>query len=158
MLGAWALMEFKTGGLDQKICNATHVADETQLCTTECTVDTLESARIYRTGKSDQKSVTKVLHSWFLDDQQPRREDSSGFLTEFEQKVDGRIASRFSEIAKLLLENRSLRRKERWSRLEASGQQPWQDYRSYGSYSGRRGGHLLKHQRKKCFMYRCTIL
>ena len=43
MLGAWALMELKTGGVDQKFCNATHVADETQMCTTECIVDTLEN-------------------------------------------------------------------------------------------------------------------
>ena len=43
MLGAWALMELKTGGLDQKFSNATHVADETQMCTTECTADTLEN-------------------------------------------------------------------------------------------------------------------
>ena len=42
MLGAWALMELKTGGVDQKLCNSTKVADETQMCTTECTVDTWE--------------------------------------------------------------------------------------------------------------------
>ena len=39
MLGAWGLMEIKSGGLDQKFCNATHVVDETQMCTTECAVD-----------------------------------------------------------------------------------------------------------------------
>ena len=43
MLGAWALMELKTGGFDQKFCNATHVADETQMCTTESTADILEN-------------------------------------------------------------------------------------------------------------------
>ena len=43
MLGAWALMKLKTGGVDHKFCNAAHVADETQMCTTECTVDTLEN-------------------------------------------------------------------------------------------------------------------
>ena len=43
VLGARALMELKTGVLDQKFCNVTHVADETQMCTTECTVDTLEN-------------------------------------------------------------------------------------------------------------------
>ena len=43
LLGAWALMKLKTGGLDQKFCNATNVADETQMCTTERTVDTLEN-------------------------------------------------------------------------------------------------------------------
>ena len=214
-------MELKTRGLDQKFCNATHVADETQMCTMECTVDTLEnwrnsggtdgqlvfetqmgqndkaagdrnnfaqleneleewvqsqlnesklsdsvsveptdedqgeSAGVYRTGKSDQKSAATVLQSWVHDDQQPRREESSGFLMEVEQKVE-RIATRFPEIAKLLLENRSLIRKERWSRLEASGQQSCQDYRRNDSYSGRRGGHPFKHQRKKVFMYRCT--
>ena len=179
LLGAWALMKLKTGGVDQKFCNAPHVADETQVCTTECTVDTLEnwissggidrqlvseiqkdqnnkaagdrsnvaqlgkeleewvqsqlnesqlsgsvsvepmeehqgdSAGVDRTGKSDQKSMAKVLHSRVHDDQQPRREDSSVFSLEVEQKVDRRIASRFPEIAKLLLENRALSRKER---------------------------------------------
>ena len=38
--GAWSLIELETGGLDQKSCNATRKADETQMCTTECTVDT----------------------------------------------------------------------------------------------------------------------
>ena len=38
MLGAWALMALKTGGLDQKFCNVTHVADETQMCATEYTL------------------------------------------------------------------------------------------------------------------------
>ena len=42
MLGACGLMELKTGGSDQKFCNAKHVA-ETKMCTTECTVDTLEN-------------------------------------------------------------------------------------------------------------------
>ena len=43
MLGAWALMELKAGCVGQKFCNATHVADETEMCKTECTVDTLEN-------------------------------------------------------------------------------------------------------------------
>ena len=222
LLGAWALMKLKTGGLDQKFCNATNVADETQMCTTEGTVDTLEnwtssggtdgqlvcetqkgqnnkaagdrsnvaqlgkeleewvqsqlnesqlngsdsvepkdehqvdSAGVDRIGKYYQKSMAKVLHSRVHDDQQPRREDSRRFSMEVEQKVERRIASRFPEIARLLLENRALSRKERWSRLEASGQQSWLDYRRNGSYSGRRGGHPFKRQRKKVFMYRCT--
>ena len=154
MLGARALMELKTGGSYQKFCNATNVADETQMCTTECTVDTLEnwtssggidrqlesetqmgqndkaagyrsnfaqlgkelekwvqsqlnesqpngsvsveptdehqgdSAGNHRIGKSDRKPMAKVLHSWVHDDQQPRREESSGFSTEVEQKVE----------------------------------------------------------------------
>ena len=221
MLGAWALMELKKGGMDLKLCNATNEADETQMCTTECTVDTLENwtssggidrlsisetqkgqndkaagdrsdfgqlgkeleewvqsqlsesqlnsivsveptdghqgerAGTDRTGKSDQKSLGKVLHSWVRDEQQPKREDSSGFSMEVEQKVERRIASRFPEIAKLLLENRSLSRKK-WSRLEASRQQSWQDYRRNVSYRGRRVGHPFKHQRKKVFVYRCT--
>ena len=185
-------MQLKTGGLDQKFCNSRNVADETQVCTTECTVDTLENwtssggtdgqlvcetqkgqndkaagdrsdfarlgkeleewvqsqlnesqlngsvsveptdkylgerAGIDRTGKFDQKSMATVLHSRVHDDQQPRREDSSVFSLEVEQKVERRIISRFPEIAMLLLENRSLSRKERWSRLEASGQHLWQ--------------------------------
>ena len=222
MLGAWALIKLKTGDLDQKFCNATNVADETQMCTTEGTVDTLEnwkgsgdidrqlvsetqkgqhdkaagdrsdfahlgkeleewvqsqlnesqlngsdsvepkdehqvdSAGVDRIGKYYQKSRAKELHSRVRDDQQPRMEDSNGFSMEVEQKVERRIASRFPEIAKLLLEKRSLSRKERWSRLEASGPQSWQDHRRNCSYSGRRGGHPFKHQRKKVFMYRCT--
>ena len=43
MLGVWALMELKTGGVDQKFYKAAHVAEETQMCTTECTVDLLEN-------------------------------------------------------------------------------------------------------------------
>ena len=203
MLGAWSLMELKTGGVDQKFCNVTQVADETQMCTTECTVDTLENwtssggidrqlvsetqkgqtdeaggdrsdfaqlgkklenwvqsqlnenqlsgsvsveptdehhvknAGIYRTGKCDQKSMATVLNSWVHDYQQPRSEDSREFSMEVEEKVERRIELRFPEIAKQLLENRSLSRKERWSRLEASGQQSWQDYRRNSRYSGR---------------------
>ena len=165
MLGAWCLMELKTGVVDQRFCNATNVADETQMRTTECTLDTLENCTnsggtdqllvcetqkgqkdeaggdrskfaqlgkelekwvqsqlneiqpngsvfvkptdehqeenpaVDRTGKSDQKSMATVLHSWDRDDQQPRREDSSKFLSAVEQKVNRGIASRFPEIA-----------------------------------------------------------
>ena len=178
MLGAWGLMELQTGGSDLKFCNATQVADETQMCITECNVDTLEnctgsggidrqlvsaahkgqndkvggdrndfaqlvkklekcvqsqlnesqpngsgsfeptdehqgeSAGVHRSGKPDQKSMAKVLDSLVDDDQQPKREDFRGFSMEVEQKVE-RIALRFPEIAKLLLENRSLSRKKR---------------------------------------------
>ena len=100
-----------------------------------------ESARVNRTGKSDQKSMATVLQRWVHDDQKPRMEDSRRFSMEVEQKVERRILSQFPEIARLLLVNRSLSRKERWSRLEASGKQSWQHYRRNGSYSGRRGGH-----------------
>ena len=152
MLGAWALMELKTGGVDHKFCNATKVADETQMCTTESTSDILEnwkssgdidrqlvfetqkgrndkaagdrsdfaqlgkeleewvqsqlsesqlngsvsveptdehqreSAGVDRTGKSDQNSMTTVLHSWVRDEQQPRREDSSLFRWKLSRK------------------------------------------------------------------------
>ena len=58
MLGAWALMELKTGGMDQKFCNATHVADETQMCTTECTADTLENWTI--SGGIDWQLVSET--------------------------------------------------------------------------------------------------
>ena len=204
MLRARGLMELKTGGSDQKFCNSRNVADETQVCTTECTVDTLEnwtssggtdgqlvcetqqvqndkaagdrsyfaqlgkeleewvqsplnenqlngsvsveptdeqqgySAGVDRTGKNYQKSMATGLSEWVHDDPQPRREDSSVFSLEVEQKVDRRIASRFPEIARLLLENRALSRKERWSRLKASAQQSWQDYRRNVNNSGRR--------------------
>ena len=222
MLGAWGLMELKTRRMDQKFCNTSIVADEKQMSTTECTVDTLEnwtssggndrqlvsetqkgqndeaagdqrdfaqlgkeleewvqsqlnenqlngsflveptdehqgeSAGIDRTGECDQRSMARVLRRRVHDDQHPRREDSSGFLIEVEQKVERRFASQFPETARLLLEKRSLRRKERWSLLEASGQQSWQHYRRNGSYSGRRVGHPFEHQRKKVLMYRCT--
>ena len=73
-----------------------------------------ESAAIDKTRKTDQKSMTPVMHSWVLDDQQPRKEDSSGFSMEVEHKVERRIVSRFPQITKLLLANRSLSRKERW--------------------------------------------
>ena len=107
-----------------------------------------ESAGVDRTRKSDHISMTTVLHSWVCDEQQPRREDSSEFLGAVKQKVDRRIASRFPKIAKLLL--------ERWSRLETSRQQAWQDYRRNGSYSRRRGGYPFKHLKESVFMYRCT--
>ena len=55
MLGAWALMELKTGGVDQTFCNAAHVADETQMWTTECTVDNLEN--LTSSGRIDRKLV-----------------------------------------------------------------------------------------------------
>ena len=71
-----------------------------------------ESVGIDRTVKSDQKSMATILHSWIHDDQQPKREETSEFSMEVEQKVERRIASRFPEIAKLLLDNRSLSLKE----------------------------------------------
>ena len=113
-----------------------------------------DSAEIDRTGKSDQKSMATVLHSWVYENQERRRKDSSEFSSAVKQKVDKGIASRFPEIAKLLLENRSLSRKEKWSRLRASRQQSWQDYRRNGSYNGRSGGHQFKHLRKKVFVYK----
>ena len=100
--------------------------------------------------------MTAVLHSWVHNDQQPRRENSGGFSIEIEHKVVKRIASRFLEIAKLLLENRLLSRKESTSCLEASGQQSRQDYRKNGSDVRSRDVHPFEHQRKKDFMNRCT--
>ena len=58
LLGAWALMELKTGAMDQKFFNATHVADETQMCTTECSVDTLENWTF--SGGIDRQLVPKT--------------------------------------------------------------------------------------------------
>ena len=58
MLGAWSLIELKTGGLDQKFYNATHVADETQMCTTECSVDTLVNCT--NSGGIDQQLVCET--------------------------------------------------------------------------------------------------
>ena len=58
ILGAWDLMELKTGGLDQKFCNARHMADETQMCTTECTVDTFENWT--SSGGNDRQLVSET--------------------------------------------------------------------------------------------------
>ena len=194
-----------------------HVADETQMCTTDCSVDPLENwtcsgpidwrlisetkkaagdrsnfaqlgeelvewvqsqlneselngsvsvepteehqveiAGIQKPGKFDQKPMTTVLHSWVHDDQQLRREVSRGFSMEVEQNVERQIASRFPEIARLLLEKRSLSQKDRCSQLEAWRQQSWQHYMRNGSYSGRTVSHPSKRQRKKVFVCRCT--
>ena len=38
-LGAWGLIKLKTVSMDQKFCNVTNVADETQIYTTECTLE-----------------------------------------------------------------------------------------------------------------------
>ena len=56
MLGAWALMELKTGGMDQKFCNTKHVADETQMYTTECTLENSTSS-----GGIDWQLVSETL-------------------------------------------------------------------------------------------------
>ena len=70
MLGAWGLRELKIGGLDQKFCNASHMVDETQMCTTECTVDILEnwtsSGGIDRQkGQRIRRQMIEVIsHSW----------------------------------------------------------------------------------------------
>ena len=71
MLGAWALIKLKTGGSHQKFCNVTNGADETQMCTTECTVDTLEnwtsSGGIDRqlvSEKRRQQVTGVILHTW----------------------------------------------------------------------------------------------
>ena len=136
--------------------------NESQLCGSLSLEPTdehqLESAGIDRTGTSDQKSMATVLHIWVHDNQQPRRQESSGFLMEVEQKVERSSASPFPQIAMLLLENRLLSLKEKWSRLKASGQQSWQGDRRNAGSSGRRGGHPFKHQTKKVSMYRCTTI
>ena len=69
------------------------------------------------------------LCDWVYDDEQPRRKDFSRFPMKAEQKVERRTASRFHDIAKLLLENRSLSKTEGRSRLEPSRQHSWHDYR-----------------------------
>ena len=58
ILGAWALMELQTRGLHQKFRNATHVTDETQMCTTECSVDTLETWTI--PSENDRQLVSET--------------------------------------------------------------------------------------------------
>ena len=67
MLGGSGLMELETGGLDQKFCNATHVADETQMCTTECTVDALENWT--SSGGIDRQLVSVTQMDKAADDQ-----------------------------------------------------------------------------------------
>ena len=61
MLGAWALIKLKTGGSHQKFCNVTNGADETQMCTTECTVDTLENWTSSGGTRELDKQVTAVI-------------------------------------------------------------------------------------------------
>ena len=58
MLGACVLMELKTRVLDQKFCNVTHVADDTRICTTEFTVDTLQNGK--SSGGIARKLVSKT--------------------------------------------------------------------------------------------------
>ena len=58
MLGAWGLMELKTGGIYWNFCNATHVADETQMCTTECSVNILEKRK--SSGGIDRELVSET--------------------------------------------------------------------------------------------------
>ena len=115
-----------------------------------------ENPAIDRTWKSDQGSMAKVLDSLVHDDQQPRREESRGFSMEVEQKVERKIALRFPKNAKLLLENQSLSRKERWSRWKHQDS-------SHGSMTGEMVAtveeELVIHSNirgKKVFMYRCT--
>ena len=59
MSGACALMELKTTSMDQKFCNATHVTGETQMCTTECIVDSLE--KWTNSGGIDWQLVSETL-------------------------------------------------------------------------------------------------
>ena len=58
MLGAWALMALKTGGSYRKFCYATNGADETQMCTTECTADTFENRS--KSGGIDRQLVSEI--------------------------------------------------------------------------------------------------
>ena len=58
LLGAWGLMKLETGGLDHTFCNATNLADETQLCTTEFTMDTLENGSV--SGETDWPLVSET--------------------------------------------------------------------------------------------------
>ena len=58
LLGAWSLMELKTGGVDQKFCNAKNVADETYIGTTGCTVDNLENRT--SSGGIDRQLVSET--------------------------------------------------------------------------------------------------
>ena len=57
-MGAWGLRGLKTGILEQKLCSATNVAEKTQLCTTECTVDTLEQCTC--SGGIDRQMVSET--------------------------------------------------------------------------------------------------
>ena len=59
MFGACDLMELKTRGMEQNFCSATHVAEETQMRTTECTVDSLENW--ISSGGIDRQLVSETL-------------------------------------------------------------------------------------------------
>ena len=75
ILGAWCLMELKTRGLDQKLCNATHGAHEIQMCTTECTVDTLENCT--SSGGIDRQVVSET--------QKGKNDEAGGDRSDFAQ-------------------------------------------------------------------------
>ena len=57
MFGAWALMDLRTGGLDQKFCNATNVADEKKRCVQLSALRT-----IWRIGKVQEI----LIGSWYV--------------------------------------------------------------------------------------------
>ena len=91
MLGAWALIKLKTGGSHQKFCNATHVADETQMCTTECTVDTLENWT--SSGGIDRQLVSET--------QKGQNEKAAGDRSDFAQlgkELEEWVQSQLNEI------------------------------------------------------------
>ena len=87
MLGALALMELKTGGLDQKFCNATHGADETQMCTTEC---------LWRIGQVQEE----LIGSWYLKHRRVKNDNAAGDRSDFAQlgkELEEWVQSQLSE-------------------------------------------------------------
>ena len=92
MLEAWGLIELKTGGLDQKFCYATHLADETQMCTAEYTVNTLEHWT--SSGCIDRQLVSET--------QKGQNDKAAGDRTDFAQlgkELEKRVQSQLKKKA-----------------------------------------------------------
>ena len=110
-----------------------------------------EGVGIDRTGSVNQKSIATVLHKLIHDDQQTRREESSGFLMEIEQKV---------ETTALQLQSCH------WKTVGWVGKRSGSALKHQDSSQGRstsemaatmeEEGHPNKHQKERFLMYRCT--
>ena len=90
MLGAWVLMELKTRAVDQKFCNATHVAAETQMRTSECTANTLEN--LTNSGGIDRPLVSETQKG-----KNYKAEGDRGNFAQFGKELDVWVQSQLDE-------------------------------------------------------------
>ena len=115
MLGAWSLMELKTGGSDQKFCNARHVADERQMCTTECTVDTLENCT--SSGGIDRQLVSET--------EKGQNNKAAGDRSDFAQlgkELEKWVQSQLNEVSLVVVFRSNQRMSIKWKVLEFTEQ------------------------------------